>query len=222
MKSNTFLVLKPTEERILLLLQKEDHLTVSSISKKLKLSRTSIYNSLESLRKKDIVSKADFIYSLKNKELVKYPIDIDTPHKKIEDLLEEIAEQKRGEIIYSIETDAEIKELFKDRNSFEKWQRKITNNEIVLKGVGSVAALDFFKKMTNDNDRKILGRRSGSARFLKEPLSGYCVLVVFKNSIVFMSRVKKYFYRIDDVYISEFMKSIVDQIYMNQEHRRLA
>jgi hypothetical protein len=32
---------------------------------------------------------------------------------------------------------------------------------------------------------------------------------VFENSVVFFSRVKKYFYRIDDEYVSGFIKTIV-------------
>ena len=42
---------------------------------------------------------------------------------------------------------------------------------------------------------KNIKSRSGSARFTDKPLEGYCNIILFRDSIIFASRVKDYFFR---------------------------
>ena len=221
MKSKAFIVLKPTEERIVTLLQKYNTLSISEMSKKIAIARTSIYNSLSSLCRKDIVVKNNFLYSLKDGELRKLDITKENSSEKIDKLLNELCNLKRGEIIYSIESDAEIRELFNNKSDFMRWQKKLVNRGIVLKGIGSINALNYFKNRINTDDRIIIKKRSGSARFFGESLDGYCSLVVFRETIVFMSKVKKYFYRIDNYFVSQFFRDIINRVYQNQEYKKL-
>lgn len=221
MKLDSFLVLKPTEERVFSLLQKHSSLSISEISKRLSLSRTSIYNSLESLQDKNIIFKNCFLYSLQDSKLAEYHFNDVDVFKKISNLLNELTELKMGEIVYSIETDAEIKALFGNKNELMKWQKSIADKGVVLKGIASTDALIFLKNKTNPIEQTIFKERSGSARFSSESLPGNCTLVVFRNTTVFMSRSEKYFYRINNAFVSEFIRQIFDKIYLGLEYKKL-
>lgn len=219
MKKRDLLILKPTEERIFELLQKNKQLSVSEISRILNIARTSIYNSIGTLIKKNIIIKDDFFYSLCSNSYSKHDFKQDNPLVAINKFFEELLNLKKGEIIYSIETDEEIKSLFNNRNNFLNWQKKISEKAIILKGVGSLNALQYFKQTLSNNENEVIKTRSGSARFFDEPLLGSCTLVMVKDSVVFLSRAKKFFYRIDNQYIACFLKEIIDRIYTELEYR---
>jgi predicted transcriptional regulator len=205
-----FLILDKTEGFIVdTLSQKGEGLSVTKISESIKLARTSIYNSLEKLIGNKIIEKRGFLYSLIDDKMKKYEPALTDPIKAIADCMNEITLLKKGDVIYSIESDNEISELFKNRKDFLNWQRKVVKRGIIFKGVGSNQALDSFRLKLDDGLVKIINERSGSSRFTDSPLHGHCTIVVFENSVVFFSRVKKYFYRIDDEYVSGFIKTIV-------------
>ncbi|MFA5934349.1 MAG: HTH domain-containing protein [Candidatus Paceibacterota bacterium] len=220
MKVRDFLVLKPTEEKIFNLLQKNRFLSVSEISKKLNIARTSIYNSLNTLNRKKITIKDGFLYSLCDNKYIKCEFKQNDSLSQINNFFEELLNLKKGEVIYSIETDEEIKSLFNDRINFLNWQKKISNKGIILKGIGSLKALHYFKLALSNNENNAIKDRSGSARFLNEPLSGNCTLIVFKESTVFLSRAKKFFYRIDNSFIANFLKVVIDRIYLDSKYEK--
>ena len=221
MRKRDFLVLKPTEERIFGLLQKSKQLSVSEISKKLNIARTSIYNSLGSLIKKNIIIKDNFLYSLRDNSYSKHEFIQNNPLIAIDSFFDELLSLKKGDIIYSIETDEEIKFLFNNRNSFLNWQKKISAKEVILKGIGSLSALQYFKQALSNDENSVIKTRSGSARFIDEPLSGSCTLVIIKDSVVFLSRSKRFFNRIDNHYIAGFLKDVVDRIYTELDYRTI-
>ncbi len=221
MKKREFLVLKPTEEKIFYLLQKNGCLSVSEISNMLNIARTSIYNSLGTLIEKKIIIKNNFQYSLYNKSYSKHEFKQNNPLIAINDFFNELLNLKKSDIIYSVETDEEIKYLFNSKNNFLNWQKKITEKAIVLKGIGSLSALQYFKQALSNDENDVVRTRSGSARFFNEPLLGNCTLVIVKNSVVFLSRTKKFFFRIDNQYIANFLKEIVDKIYTDLEYKKV-
>ena len=205
-----FLVLDSTEESIVVLLLKENKsLSVSDISKGINLARTSIYNALNKMLQKQIVKKNGFRYSISDKKINKHTTQKTSTAQSIKECLNEITRLKKGEIVYSIESDGEINELFKDKRDFIDWQKKVSQRGIVFKGIGSKIALQKFRINLNEEMIKNIKSRSGSARFTDKPLEGYCNIILFRDSIIFASRVKDYFFRIDDNNISDFMKNIV-------------
>lgn len=207
---NEFLILGKTEGLIVnTLSQKGEGLSVSKISESIKLARTSIYNSLDRLMENNVIKKRGFLYFLQDGKMKKYEPAMTDPIRAIADCMNEIALLKKDTIVYSIESDREIDELFKNRQDFLNWQRKVVRRGVIFKGVGSNQALNSFRLRLDDNLGKIINERSGSARFTDSILHGHCTILVFENSTVFFSRVKKYYYRIDDEYPSEFIKTII-------------
>ncbi len=219
METKDFLVLKPTEEKVFNLLQKNKQLSVSEISRILNIARTSIYNSLDTLMKKNIIIKDEFFYSLCSNSYSKHDFKQDNPLVAINKFFEELLNLKKGEIIYSIETDEEIKSIFNNRNTFLNWQKKISEKSIILKGVGSLRALHHFRQTLSNKENEVIKTRSGSARFFNQPLLGSCTIVTFKDSVVFLSRSKRFFYRIDNQYIAFFLKDIIGRIYTGLEYK---
>ncbi len=220
LKSSEYLVLTSTEEKIVFLLESQHKkMSISEISKEVQLARSSIYRSIRSLINKEVVIKEQFKYFLTLDGLVqskKYVFK-----EKIEDLLKEMLSLKKGEIIYSIESDEEIEYLFKKEKGLLNWQKNIADKGIVLKGIGSIRALSFFRSIQSKNLNAQIKRRSGSARFIVETLSGPCILVSFRSSIIFFSRKNKYFYRIDDINVSRFIQIVIETLYLNLQYEPL-
>lgn len=218
--SREYVVLTPTEEKVVRILERnKKSMSISEISKKAKLARTSIYLSTQSLIHKKIVRKNKFEYSLTSSDLMqseKYDAE-----RKIEKLLQEMLIFKRGEIIYSIESDEEIEYLLKVEAGLPKWQKTVADKGIVLKGIGSTKALSLFRNMQDVFLGSELKRRSGSARFMVEQLSGPCMLVSFHSSVIFFSRKNKYFYRIDDASIARFVQAVIETLYLNLQYKPL-
>lgn len=214
-KFNDYLILTPTEGRILKhLVSEKSGASISEISDALSVSRTSIYNAVSSLMKKDIVSKNGFCYFLVNTKWRTHNLKESIPKEQIKTLMTEMLELKKGEIIYSIESDEEIKELFKSsKKELLVWQKTVAQKEIVLKGIGTKKALTILRPMLDVNLSDVVKKRSGSARFMNEAIKGHCTLVSFRSSVIFFSRTKKFFYRIDDQNISVFIQGIIDSLY---------
>lgn len=215
-----YLVLTPTEEKVVRFLKmQKKKASISKISKGVKLARTSIYNASDSLVKKKIIVKERFEYSLSSSNIAKsQEYDV---KRKIENLLREMLLLKKGEIIYSIESDEEIEYLLKIEAGLPNWQKIVADKGIVLKGIGSSKALSLFRNFQEKESSKEIKRRSGSARFMIEALNGPCTLVSFKNSVIFFSRKNEYFYRIDDSSITHFMQTIIETLYLNLQYKPL-
>lgn len=128
---------------------------------------------------------------------------------------------QKGEIIYSIESDEEIEYFLEIEKGLPEWQKTIADRGIVLKGIGSSKALSLFRNILNKNLGSQIKRRSGSARFMAETLSGPCILVSFHDSVVFFSRKNKYFYRIDDANIARFIQAIIEALYLSLQYKPL-
>jgi len=156
-----------------------------------------------------MVRRTGFKYMVLDNEIVKHNSEKPNTDLLILNCLDEITGLKKGEIVYSIESDNEINELFKNKKEFVNWQKKIIKNEIILKGIGSKMALKKFRQNLSPEIINDISLRSGSARFTNSQLDGYCNIIVFRDSVVFMSRIKKYFFRIDDRNVSFFMKSLI-------------
>lgn len=217
---NEYFVLTPTEEKVVRFLEmQKGKVSISEISKSVHLARTSIYNAANSLIKKRILEKERFEYFLVSNNLTQSE-KYDTK-RKIDNLLKEMLGLRKGEIIYSIESDEEIEYLLEIEKGLPEWQKTIADRGIILKGIGSTKALSLFRNMLNENLGSQIKRRSGSARFMAETLSGPCILVSFYNSVVFFSRKNKYFYRIDDANIARFIQAIIETLYCNLQYKPL-
>lgn len=208
-----YIVLTPAEERVVrcLALQKNG-LSVSSVSRKLHLARTSIYNAVRSLAKKRLIAKNEFLYTLVSGTPILHERTRENPKKRTKELLAEILELQTGEVLYSVESDEEIKELFRSEKELLNWQKIIAAKGIVLKGIGSSDTLKFVRSLDDEMKRE-MKKRSGAARFTEDSIKGACVLVSFRNSVVFFSRVKNYFYRIDDAFVASFVQGLIDSFY---------
>ncbi len=219
-QSSKYLVLTPTEEKIVWFLgAQKNPSSISHISREIGLARTSIYNAINSLIKKRLVRKNGFKYNLITK--LKSEDGDYNEKNKINALLDELLELKKGEIIYSIESDGEIEYLLNEEGGAVEWQKTIANKGIVLKGIGSTEALKFFKDNKNKELDNEIKRRSGTARFIEDPLSGYCNIVSFRNSVIFFSRKKNYFYRINNEHVAKFVQIIMESFYLKLEYKAL-
>lgn len=216
-----YILLTHTEDSIIEALSKNEFSSVSQLSKSIKIARTSIYNSLNTLVNKKMVAKNNFKYSLIDKELSKYESPILDPITQIKDLMYKILKLKCGDIVYSIESDNEISSLFSDKGSFLNWQKEVTKNGIVLKGIGSENALKYFKSQLSEEMAETLNQRSGTARFINTAIPGYCTIITFQNQIYFISRSKKYFYSIENEYVAEFMRGIIELIYSFSDYKSI-
>ena len=217
---HNYLILTPTEERTLRFLGSQKHgASISEISRAINLARTSIYSAVNLLVKKKVLVRKGFAYELVDKQWQSYEQKITGPKKQIETLMHEMLQLKEGEIIYSIESDEEIKELFKSRTDFLSWQKVVAEKGIVIKGIGTKNALAFFRSMLDDNLSKTIKKRSGSSRLTDDAIAGPCTLVSFKNSTIFFSRGKNFFYRIDDSNVARFSQSIIDLLYNTMEYQ---
>lgn len=216
-----YFVLTPTEDIVVRILDNhKDGLSISAISTKVRLARTSIYNAIRSLSQKHLVTKDGFTYSL-HEQLHKKSLRTISAPDQIHALMEELLRLKKGEIIHSIESDEEIRELFKSPREMLLWQKKIAKRKIVLKGIGTKSALRILKKLASDEFMKHIARRSGAARFTDEHIKASCTLVSFRDSVVFFSRRRKLFYRIDNSEISKFVQSIIDLLYNTLEYQKI-
>lgn len=220
-KPNEYVVLSPTEELIIKELSHSKFASISDLSKKIGLARTSIYNGIHKLIKKEIVSRVDYNYFMTNRSLKKKQEKRQSDILNIENLMDQILNLKSGEIIYSIESDEEIVELFKDNYKLLEWQKSITDKGIVLKGIGSKQALTHFRSKLNSKLRQEIQKRSGSARFTDDKIPGYCTVISFRNTVVFMSRKKRFFYKIESDYVSNFLQFIIDTLYSSLEYKPL-
>lgn len=210
----TYLILTPTEERVVRFLASQKHgASVSGISQALNLARTSIYRAVDSLAQKKTITREGFIYALINKRWRLYNPEDAEAKRQINKLLQEILCLRRGEILYSIESEEEIKELFEKKAGLLAWQRAVAEKGIVLKGIGTKRALSVIQSLSNQAIKETLKKRSGSARFTETHFAGSCTLVSFRNSVIFFSRTKNFFYRIDDAHVAKFTQSIVDLLY---------
>ncbi len=221
-KEREYFVLTPTEDSVVRSLTKsKSGLSVSAISKSVKLARTSIYLALNSLVKKHLVRKNGFVYSLRE-QLSEKTFKDTSPSDQIRLLMTELLMLKRGEIIYSIESDEEIKALFNTPKELLAWQKTIAKRKIVLKGIGTKNAIRILRTMASTELMKHMQKRSGAARFTSENIKSACTLVSFRDSTVFFSRKQNFFYRIDDSEVSKFVQSVIDLLYGHLEYQQIA
>lgn len=217
-----YLVLTQTENLVIETLTKQpDGLSISEISVEVNLARTSIYSAIDSLLQKHLVIKNDFIYALQGQLQRKTLWDIPAS-EQIQKLMEELLELKKGEIIYSVESDEEIKELFKTPKELMIWQKAIAKKKIVLKGVGAKNAVHILRTMASAELLEHIGKRSGAARITSEEIRAACTLVSFRGSVVFFSRKRGFFYRIDNAEVAKFTQSIIDLLYNHLEYQKIA
>jgi len=220
-KRQKYIVLTPTEDLIVQTLgESKNALSISAISKHIKLARTSIYNATRSLVKKHLVQKKGFIYSL-HEQLSEKLLENISPSEQINLLMKELLELKKGEIIYSIESDEEIRALFKTPKELMHWQKTVAERGIVLKGIGTKNAARILRTMASKELMKHIQKRSGAARFTGEHIKAACTLVSFKDSVVFFSRKQSFFYRIDDSEVSKFVQSVIDLLYGHLEYQQI-
>ncbi|MEK7149319.1 MAG: hypothetical protein AAB796_02885 [Patescibacteria group bacterium] len=216
-----YIVLTPTEDLVVQVLSKSGkELSISKISEFLKLARTSIYNATRSLMRKQLLQKKGFTYSLHNELSKKIVKDI-SASEQIRRSMREMLMLKKNEIIYSIESDEEIKALFNTPQELIHWQKVVAEREIVLKGIGTKNAANIFRTMASTELMKQVRKRSGAARFTNEPIKATCTLVSFRNSIIFFSRKQNFFYRIDDSDVSKFVQSVIDLLYGYLEYQQI-
>jgi len=221
-KRQEYIVLTPTEELVAHALgESNDGLSISRISKSIKLARTSVYNATRSLVKKHLVQKKGFIYSL-HEQLNKKILKEISPSEQIHLLMGELLALKKGEIIYSIESDEEIRALFKTPKELMHWQKTVAERGIVLKGIGTKNAARILRTMASKELMKHIQKRSGAARFTGEHIKAACTLVSFRDSTVFFSRKQNFFYRIDDSEVSKFVQSVIDLLYSHLEYQQIA
>ena len=220
-RKREYLVLTPTEGLVVRALRKDgDTLSISAISKSIKLARTSIYNATHLLIQKHLVRKNGFKYSLREhlgEKTFKDPF----PSDKIRLLMKELLLLKKDEIIYSVESDEEIRALFNNSKELLAWQKTVVKRGIVLKGIGTKNALKIFQSMASEELMKRVGERSGAARFTSEHIPAACTLVSFRSSVVFFSRKQNFFYRIDNPEVSKFVQSVIDLLYNHLEYRQI-
>ncbi len=219
--AGTYIVFSKTQEKIVnFLYLKKDGASISEIAKGIKLARTSVYNSLEDLIKRKLISSSGFNYMLTNNLISKKVFDLNFDHQ-INLLMKEMLSLKKGEIIYSIESQEEIEELFTDKKWLKEWQRSIVEKGIVLKGISDKKALQVFRDKLDENLKHDLRKRGGSARFTDENIKGPCALVSFRDSVIYYSRNKEIFYRIDNKYVASFTQSILDSYYNNLNYEKI-
>lgn len=217
-----YIVLAPTEEKIITLLSyKEEGLSISELSKNTKLARTSIYNSINSLIKKKLVIKKEFIYKLIDLNLTKIKSEKADPQKQIMNLMAEILKLNHGDTVHSIESEEEIKKIFESKKEFLEWQKIAVKKEIIFKGIGTKQSLKIFQSMIEGNLKEEIKKRSGSARFTNNEIKGPCTLISFKNTVVFFSRTKNFYHRVDDHTVAKFTQSIIDILYGDLEYQPL-
>lgn len=209
-----YLVLNPTEEKVVKALSsKPVGLSISELSRKTNLARTSMYHAVYSLLQKNLVRKHRFKYTLAaNLTQINTPRE-STPREQIKKLMQELLGLKRGEIVYSIESEEEIRELFSSKKELVSWQKEIAKKGVVLKGIGTIHALNTFRTMLDSALKSEIKKRSGAARFTKESLGGPCTLVSFRNSVIFFSRTKNFFFRINNQSTAMFTQRIIDILY---------
>jgi len=217
-----YLVLTPAENRVLQYLISQKHgVSISDISQNMNIARTSIYNTIDKLRKKNLVAKNGFLYTITNKKWKSYDQKESTPTVQIKKLMDEMLTLKKGEIIYSIESDEEIRELSNLKKELLYWQRGVVKKGIVLKGIGTKKSLGAFQEILNKELSEEIKKRSGSARFTDDTIKGPCVLVSFKNTVVFFSRSKNFFYRIDNPNVARFMQGVIDSLYSHYQYKNI-
>ncbi|MEI8339523.1 MAG: hypothetical protein WCF94_02565 [bacterium] len=218
-----YIVLTPTEEKIFnCLILKKSGVTISKISREIGLARTSIYLGVSSLVKKKIISKVDkFKYGISDLSLSRYQSTVVDPQDKINSLLDELTKLGKGDVVYSIESDEEIKELFYNKKGLIEWQKKIAKNGVVLKGVGSNFALNIARSKFDDSLKQEIKNRGGSSRFVEGKLPGSGVLISFKSSVIIFSRVEKTFYRIDNRNLALFFQNVIGIFYESCKYHQL-
>jgi len=226
MRKNTprlpYLVLSPTEEAVVRALTKRPALSISRLGNEIGLARTSIYAAVRSLTKKHIVIRDEFLYSLQTSLREKAVPTVPTAQDQIDALMKEMLGLDSGEIIRSIESDEEIRELFKDSDAFLHWQKIVTKRKIVLKGIGTKNALRMIQTLAPAEAIRHIRKRSGAARVTTENISGACVLISFRQSTIFFSRKRQIFYRINDAGTAHFTQSIIDMLYSHLEYQKIA
>ncbi len=204
-----------TERAIVMSLGRNVQMTVSDLSKKIKIARTSVYSGLKKLMSKDLVIKKGSVYFLnKNAFPMQNEQVVVSTSMQIENLMKELLHLKAREVIYSIESDDDLALLIQDRRWFTKWQKEIARRGIVLKGIGSDVGLRLFKNLLNSNEKTILQKRSGSARFVPFEITNKPNFIVFRDSVVFFSRRLNIFERIDNQNIADLCKTILDFVFV--------
>lgn len=216
---NSYLVLSPTEAKALRFVgARKLGATVSDISRDVKLARTSIYNAVRSLEAKQLLKREGFRYHVLNSLTTYQEQCTQGVPKRIDDVLSEILKLKKGEVVYSIESDDEISALLECDAGLPDWQKAVADKGIVLKGIGSTEALSLFQARIGDAARHEIEKRSGAARFTDDMLEGSGVLLTFEKTLVVFSRHRDYFYRIDDSDVAQFIQSIVELLYSLLEY----
>lgn len=217
-----YIVLTPTEEKVLrYVVAQEQGVSISQISRGVDLARTSIYSAVALLEKKKVIVKKGFTYLPLQRNLRPRKESGATAKKQIEDLLQETLTLKRGEVLFSIESDEEIKELLDSEGGLPAWQKAAADKGIVLKSIGSIQALAYFRTAIDEKLGAEIKRRSGAARFMTDVIPGSCTLVSFRDSVVFFSRKNDLFYRIDNADVAHFTQSIIEFLYMRLQYHKL-
>lgn len=216
-----YIPLGDTEAAVVNILLKVNGASISCLSEKIGLARTSIYNAVRKLTNKGMVAKKDFLYFLSDRNIEKHTTQKQTPLSDIDNLMKEISNLRGGEIVYSVESDEEIRELFTHKNDLLQWQKKVARNRIVLKGIGSMVGLQYFQSMIDREMVKEIKQRSGSGRFSETPISGYCTIISFRQSVIFLSRKKQYYYRVDNEHVAAVVQKIIDLLYGYLEFKTL-
>lgn len=212
--SSEYLVLSPTEERVVHCLQTLPiGASVSAIGTEIDLARTSIYAALRTLMHKKLVSRTGFCYRLVDRNLVQHASEQVKPTEQIRAIMGEILHLKRGAIVYSIESDEEIAVLFASRTELLDWQKKVARRGVVFKGIGSKQALATMRTLMDANLAHAIRSRSGSARITGESLKGPCTLISFDSSVIFFSRTNELFYRINDATVARFTQGVMEVLY---------
>ena len=209
-----YLAVTPTEEKVLrYLLSAEKQASISEIARAVNLTRTSIYNAITSLKAKGLIAQQGFLYSIVSSQLQKYSKKSTAPREQIKALLSEVLTLQRGEVVYSVESDEEIQWLLKNEQGLPEWQKAIAKKGVVLKSIGSTGMLKVFQSIISKELGAHIKQRSGAARFTGEPLLGTCTLVAFRDSVIFFSRKKAFFFRIDNPDAAILIKSSLELLY---------
>ncbi|OGM93361.1 hypothetical protein A2333_02865 [Candidatus Wolfebacteria bacterium RIFOXYB2_FULL_49_7] len=220
---NEYIVLTPTEERVARFLASQTQgASISRIAKEVRLARTSIYNATRSLIQKELISQSRLTYRLADERLQHHGVKhVAQATDQIRSLLEEMLSLRKGDIVYSIESDEEIRYLLHKEAGLLKWQQAIAVKGIVLKGVGSTEALHLFRSIVEEALKTSIKRRSGSARFMAGRITGSCILTSFRDSVVFFSRKENFFHRIDNAEVAKFTQGVIDILYLQLRYHPL-